>query len=213
MSNNAIEPPYWTPLALGRLTLQVASDYLMSAANRIRICTVPAVAQRFADQFDAMLPTPQLVDIIHGRADVKLHMHGLSPNPHETRGAERLCTLSNYLINADIAKATGLAVEDLIHFTGLVTGHKKDIVIGKKLGINPKAVVIYGGWGERGVVQPYFAGHGDFYYDYSHGIRLVQKTCMLDGKPARLDEVLQGPDAHLVSSEGPLSPQDIRYHL
>src|SRR5439155_18545018 len=61
----------------------------------------------------------------------------------------------------------------------LVGGHKKDVVISNRLKEKPNRVAIYGWHKLDGKpIQPLYVGHGDFYADYSHGIRLVKQECV-----------------------------------
>lgn len=62
-----------------------------------------------------------------------------------------------------------------------------------------------GGWPNRQPVQPKSNVHGDFYVDYSHGIRIVGPVCMLNGQAIPTPELYQHPTySRLVSNEGPL---------
>jgi hypothetical protein len=52
--------------------------------------------------------------------------------------------------------------------------------------------------------------HGDFYVDYSHGVRLIGATALVDGEERRVDEILKDPVlAWTLSDSGPL--KTIRY--
>jgi hypothetical protein len=85
-------------------------------------------------------------------------------------------------------------------------GHKKDVVLTKQLAAKPKSVAIFGWHQANGKpIQPVYLGHENTYADYSHGIRMVSRECLLDDQPDDLGRVLM--DANLcgvVSSEGPL---------
>jgi hypothetical protein len=65
----------------------------------------------------------------------------------------------------------------------LVVGHKKDLVLTRKMQGRPDRVAIYG-WhrlsGEP--IQPVSTVHVDWYADYSHGVRLVWGTVLIDGE-------------------------------
>ena len=57
-------------------------------------------------------------------------------------------------------------------------------------------------------IQPLYVGHGDFYVDYSHGIRLVKRRITIDGKPFDMADVLTNPQqCDLISDEGPIDAQ------
>jgi hypothetical protein len=86
----------------------------------------------------------------------------------------------------------------------MVGGIKKDVVVSPLIAAWPGRVVIYGWHQLNGIpIQPLSKVHGDFYADYSHGIRLVQRAMLVDGNPADLPAVLADPAlAPLVSDEG-----------
>jgi hypothetical protein len=88
----------------------------------------------------------------------------------------------------------------------LTAGHKKDLVLTRRLWDLPGRVAIYG-W-HRGAgtpIQPLSTVHGERYADYSHGVRLVSETLFVDGQPRSLSQVLAEPAlAALLSDEGPL---------
>jgi hypothetical protein len=86
----------------------------------------------------------------------------------------------------------------------LVGGIKKDVVITPLLASNPGKVAIYGWHQLNGVpIQPLYLGHGDFYVDYSHGIRLVRQDMLVDGAATTVADVLAHAQWHvLLSDEG-----------
>ena len=88
----------------------------------------------------------------------------------------------------------------------LVAGDQKDIVVSNKLKGNPHKVAIYGWHKLDGkAIQPLYTGHGDFYADYSHGVRLIGDMCVVDGKIDSLSRVMKDSElSPLVSDEGPI---------
>ena len=88
----------------------------------------------------------------------------------------------------------------------LVAGHKKDIVTTNRLKEKPNRVAIYGWHKLDGKpIQPLTIVHGDTYVDYSHGVRLVAREVLLDGRAAQIEDVLRDPAlAPLLSAEGPI---------
>jgi hypothetical protein len=89
---------------------------------------------------------------------------------------------------------------------GLIAGHKKDVVVTNRLVARPGRVAIYG-WHQRDgrPIQPLSLVHEASYADYSHGIRFVQPTMVVDGQERLLDDVARDPEScALVSNEGPL---------
>ncbi len=54
-------------------------------------------------------------------------------------------------------------------------------------------------------IQPLTIVHVDWYVDYSHGVRLMKRAVMVDGKVQDVRQVLQSPSlSPLLSDEGPL---------
>lgn len=89
----------------------------------------------------------------------------------------------------------------------LIAGHKKDVVANKRLVQRPDRVAIYGWHRPDGrPIQPVSLVHEASYADYSHGIRWVSSTMVVDGVERPIADVARDPDlAELVSDEGPLA--------
>lgn len=196
--------------------VMVASDYLAvgSPEDHVRIPLTPIPAQRVADLFGFFLPTPKIATEIWRQAKQRLTPTPMVPN----QGAN----LAQYAAhNAAIDEQTRGQPLDL-----LSNGQKKDVVIGKL--VKPGKVIIFGWfWPDDPTVhgpfmtdnlrasnpiQPYSDAHGDFYVDYSHGIRLVSGDVITDRGPMRYDAALADPTyGPILSSEGPLGPTSSRY--
>ncbi len=88
--------------------------------------------------------------------------------------------------------------------TRLTAGHKKDLVIARRLAAQPGRVAIYGWHRPDGrPIQPLSTLHGADYADYSHGLRLVSVTVRIDGVLRSIYDVLEDPElAGLLSDEG-----------
>jgi hypothetical protein len=86
----------------------------------------------------------------------------------------------------------------------LVSGHKKDVVMTNLLASNPGRIAIYGWHRLNGqAIQPLSTVHGVCYADYSHGIRLVSETALVDGEKRSLYDLLNDPQfAKAISYEG-----------
>ncbi len=68
----------------------------------------------------------------------------------------------------------------------LIAGIKKDVVWANAQRRKLDGVAIYGWHYKSGrPIQNVYAGHIDWYVDYSHGIRLMSKTARLDGVDVR----------------------------
>lgn len=167
-----------------------------------RVPLTPKAAQWVADRLDASLPTRKMVNDIERHATL-IPFTAFSPRAGESRNSERLWNESNAAIRRRFTVTPG----------SLVAGHKKDVIIGAVKARNPEKVVIYGARYENGSrVQPTSDLHGDFYVDYSHGIRLVRNTVTVNGVDMPLRQVLQSRAyASLLSDEGPVPTAGLRY--
>ncbi len=145
-----------------------------------------------------ILPTRKIVDVIFKQSDVHLRPEPMSPGP-------QMSSTAYYMKhNQEIMQqrlSLGCSLE------ALVSGDKKDVVLTNRLAQSPGKIAIYG-WHRRSgaPIQPLSTVHEANYADYSHGIRLVSDTVIIDNEPRRIYEVLQDPQlAGLLSDEGTLS--------
>jgi hypothetical protein len=95
---------------------------------------------------------------------------------------------------------------------GLVSGHKKDVVLASRMKNAPGRVAIYG-WHRRSgdPIQPVSTVHGATYSDYSHGIRLVARTAFVNGRAVDLQDLLASARyGRILNPDGPLAPEVIR---
>jgi hypothetical protein len=179
------------------VTLWVMPDYLAVGDDRdaVRMPMSPITAQQIADRFGLLLPTAKIVDRIYRAAAVKLGPRPFPPSAWMVRTEEFVH--HDRVIDAQLDYHTP---------PGLVAGHKKDIVLSNKLEARPHRVAIYGWHRLDGrPIQPLSTAHGDWYCDYSHGVRLIAPTMLIDGKEHRVADVLRDPElAPLLSDEGPL---------
>jgi hypothetical protein len=89
----------------------------------------------------------------------------------------------------------------------LVAGVKKDVVVSNRLAERPGRVAIYGWHKPDGKpIQPLSTVHRDSYVDYSHGVRLMRRVVVVDGRARDVRQVLYAADLHpLLSDEGPVT--------
>lgn len=181
-----------------RVTLWVLPDYLAIGSNEdfLRVPMSPITAQRVADRFGFFLPTVRIVDIIYQQAPLRL-----TPKPFKP-GRSMVTVPEYYRHQATIQAQIGRRPP-----RGLLAGHKKDIVVSNKLLAQPKRVAIYGWHQLNGrAIQPLSTVHGNWYADYSHGVRLVGALVQIDQQTMRLADVLKSPElAPLLSHEGVIS--------
>lgn len=180
----------------------VTPDYLAVGGNDdyVRLPLTPSTAQSIADRLGCTLPTPKMVDAIYAAAEVKLAPSPITPSPAMT-------TVPLFVQHNDTVRAQR-SVHLNLHPPGtLVAGHKKDVVLTTRLSGTTNKVAIYGWHQTNGTpIQPLYLGHTATWVDYSHGIRLIQQSMLLNGETTTVDRVLSDPKlAHLLSDEGAIT--------
>ena len=186
---------------------EVMPDYL-AVGDETDFCRIPMnphTAQRLATLFGGSLITSKLSDHIYNKARVKLLPFPYKPigNANETVGK---FADHNAQIEKQKAEAGGRNGQ-------LLSGIKKDVILSSRLAERTDRVIIYGWHKSDGTpIQPVYSGHVDWYVDYSHGIRLINKQVFIDGKPFLLSEVLKDPVLYkLLSNED--SPMEQTIYL
>jgi len=176
-------------------TIWVTPDYLAIGSDD-DFLYVPLTyysATIIADRFGSVLPTARMVDAIYEQA-----AHHLTPAP--LPAGPLMCSnlyLEKHQQRID-EQRSGLPLGELI------SGHKKDLVLTNRLRQVTGRVAIYGWHRAPGApIQPLSTVHGAQYVDYSHGVRLVSTTVVVDGRPRSIYDALQ--DSHVapvLSREG-----------
>lgn len=169
-----------------RITLFVLPDYLMlgNNTNFIRCPLMPQTAQTLADELNCVMSTPELCDLIYAHAKIKLE-----PMPL-TKDRDSLITFAQH---------NQIIEEQRAGRKGLIAGIKKDVVQTRKVleDKRPNRVAIYGWHRLNGVpIQPVYTGHVNFYVDYSHGIRLIYKYLIVNGKLEPCEKHLDLPHVY-----------------
>ena len=182
------------------VTYFVIPDYLAVGSNSdyFLIPITPILAQKIANALHFTLPTKQMVDQIWSHASVKL-----SPSP--INASPQMTTIPVMWQHNTMVKTQRAETLDDKPLGSLVSGNKKDVIISNKIyGNSTKRVVIYGWHYQNGKpIQPVYSGHADIYADYSHGIRLVRDSVLINNKIQRITEVLQDASkAFLFSDDG-----------
>ena len=183
-----------------KVEMWVLPDYLAVGNDQdfVRMPMGPLAAQRVADSLYCSLPTTFLSDRIDEVSEGRIEIFPF--RPVGDRNMKPLCFEdSNNAINA-LMRSKGLK------FGQFVSGLKKDVVLTTRLENEPdyyRHVAIYGWFHPDGhPQQPLFIRHGNFYSDYSHGIRLIYRTIKIDGKEYDLRAILEDPFLfRLVSKE------------
>ena len=176
-------------------TIWVTPDYLAIGSDD-DFLYVPLTyysATIVADRFGSVLPTATMVDAIYEQA-----AHHLKPVPLPAGPLMR----SNLYLSKHQQRIeeerSGLPLGELI------SGHKKDLVLTNRLRQVPGRVAIYG-WhrAPHDPIQPLSTVHAAQYVDYSHGVRLVSTTVVVDGRPRSIYDALQDAQvASVLSREG-----------
>jgi hypothetical protein len=176
----------------------VGLDYLAigSDTDFVRMPLQPRTAQKVLDKWGCMFPSTKVVDETHKQAQV-----AIEPISQEAWYPGK--TDHNMMTNAFYLEQNRRIEEELKKHGDttrlLKTGLKKDLVISIKLNANPEAgqlgrdaVIIYGWHQLNGtIIQPESDWHENTYVDYSHGIRCLLPDMLVDGKPAKVADVLK----------------------
>ncbi|SHO64263.1 hypothetical protein [Algoriphagus zhangzhouensis] len=167
---------------------EVMPDYLAIGSDEdyCRIPMNPHTAQRLANLFGASLITSKISDHIYENAEVKLDPFFYKPVERENESIAKFI-----LHNEQIEKQKSKANE---RNGQLIAGIKKDVILSYHLADLPDRVVIYG-WHklDGNPIQPVYKGHVDWYVDYSHGIRLMNKEVILDSEVVSVSKILSDP--------------------
>ena len=177
----------------------VLPDYLAvgSSDNFVIMPMSPQAAQQIADATDMMLPTPMLVDAIWAQSDARL-----DPKPIPPSGA--MTTLPVFVEHDQILRAQRASAA--VPPGAWLAGHKKDVVLTTALNGPSARVAIYG-WhrSDGSPIQPIYVGHTDRWVDYSHGVRLVSRSILVNGSVQSLPDVLKHETrSQWFLDEGPL---------
>ena len=172
------------------LAIGTDKDFLRIPMN---LYTAAAVASRLG----FVLPTRKIVDAIYAQA-----AYHFAPEPM-TAGPQMRSTQYYVTHNQKVeVQSRALGVTQ----GALVSGDKKDVVVSNRLERNPGKIAIYGWHRLNGeAIQPLSTIHGACYADYSHGIRLLSETMLVDGEARSIYDVLEDPAlAQVLSDEGPI---------
>ncbi|MBM3907242.1 MAG: hypothetical protein FJ363_04080 [Gemmatimonadetes bacterium] len=181
--------------AIHTVQYAVMPDYLAigSDSDFVRMPMTPYTAQAFCDFYGFVLPTRKMSDDIWTAARVRGEPRPLTRDRDST-----LTFLEHHrIIEAQLA---GTRRGDV------VAGIKKDVVVSNALRVRAERVAIYGWHYLNGQpIQPVYAGHVDWYIDYSHGIRPVRRLMRVDGAPMTFEAILADSTKRaLLSDEGTL---------
>ena len=178
-------------------TVWVMPDYLAvgSDADFVRVPLDFYTATALAEEFGLVLPTRKIVNAVYRQATVRLSPIPMEPGPR-MRSPAYVLAHNRQIELARNGRRVGT----------LTAGHKKDLVLTRRLTRRPPRVAIYG-WHRRegDPIQPLSTVHGAAYTDYSHGVRLVASSILVESDLHDMFAVLADRRlASLVSDEGPI---------
>jgi hypothetical protein len=180
-------------------TIFAMPEYLAIGTDKdfLRIPMNLYTAAAVASKMGFVLPTRKIVDAIYAQAAFHFAPQPMTAGP-QMRSTQYYVTHNEKV--EEQSRALGV-VEG-----SLVSGDKKDVVVSNRLERNPGKIAIYGWHKLDGLaIQPLSTVHGACYADYSHGIRLVSQTMLVDGETKSVDEVLDDPTlSQTISDEGPI---------
>ncbi len=189
----------------------VLPDYLTigSDDDYCRMPMGPESAQLLADRFGMSLPTPKLVDLIWQKAEMKLDPIFYAPVGSNNEKVAQFVRHNHDIDSARVAGGYDLGM--------LASGLKKDVVISNRITdpTRPGHVVIYGWHYLTGIaIQPVTNIHIGSYVDYSHGIRLLSGTLLIDiGENTVKNTATNSQNYTIISNEsGPMSQAAYNYN-
>jgi hypothetical protein len=183
------------------VTYYVIPDYLAIGCDTdyFLMPMSPMLATKIGTLAGTTLPTRKMVGDIWSASTVKLAPQPLTAGPlmttvpffahHDSIVGQQRATFANPL-------------------GSLTSGDKKDVIISNTIYSTANRVIIFGWYYQGGTyIQPMTNVHADTYMDYSHGIRLVQNACMLNGTtPTTIQAVLQSSTLNpILSDEGAMA--------
>ena len=181
----------------------VLPDYLALGSNMdYFLCPMtPLLGQKIASELGCFLPTRKMVNQIWKVAVLQLEPEPIPPSA-------KMVTVPVFEKHNNLVWKQRRTFLNSKPLGSLVSGHKKDVIISNGISKNRNQgkVVIYGWHYTTGEpIQPLYAGHADYYADYSHGIRLIQQIVYVNEEPMLASDLLRSEKLHvLLSDEGPI---------
>jgi hypothetical protein len=162
-----------------KVELSVTEDYLrLGDQGQSMVVPLTAYAAQFlASRWGFLLPTTKIVDEVWKQSGIRL-----TPSPTDWyKYNGEMQKASNYLIY-ETRIDDQIKDAELNGFSGLISGHRKDVVVTNRLDSRPLQVAIYGWHRTNGApIQSMSLVHDYQYEDYSHGIRMVsQEAWVID---------------------------------
>ncbi len=176
-------------------TVWVMPDYLAIGSDEdfLRMPLTYPSATAAVDRLGFVLPTCKIVNAVFEQARHHLPPEPLPPGP-------KMRSVEYYMKHRELIERDRLGLP----LGELIAGHKKDVVLTRRLASKPNRIAIYGWHRPSGkAIQPLSTVHAARYADYSHGIRPVWATVEVGGEERSIYDVLADPAlAPLLSDEG-----------
>ncbi|MCP4201713.1 MAG: hypothetical protein GY769_07240 [bacterium] len=176
-------------------TIWVMPDYLAVGSDEdfVRVPLDFHSAKTIARRFGFVLPTCKIVNHLFGNSELRLSPQPMQAGP-QMRSTAYYLAHSRLIDEQRAGYPLGL----------LLAGHKKDLVLTRRLARTPSRVAIYGWHRPNGrPIQPLSTIHSADYADYSHGVRLVSATALIGDELRSVYEASEDPSlAGLLSNEG-----------
>lgn len=195
-----MEPVEITGMARGRehrVTFWVTPDYLAVGSDEdfLFIPLSGQTGQRIADLVGCSLPTRRMVDAVWASARFRLTPIRIQPD-------DSMRTVRYFERHNDLLRGQRHVYR--VPPGAFVAGHKVDVVISPILAEKPGNVALYGWHALDGrPVQPLYTDREDGQVVFSHGIRLVDRSILVNGVGMEVAQVLSDPElAGLLSDEG-----------
>jgi hypothetical protein len=180
-------------------TIFVMPDYLAIGSNSdfVRIPMSLHTASAVASRFGFVLPTKKMVDAIYEQSVCHFRPEPMTPGP-------RMCSTTYYIQHNQTIRAQRLTLGSPLG--ELASGHKKDVVLTRRLSGQKGKIAIYGWHRAAGSpIQPLSTVHGASYADYSHGIRLVSDIALIEDEPHSIFTILKDSElSKVLNDEGPI---------
>ncbi|MEM9691812.1 MAG: N-acetylmuramoyl-L-alanine amidase [Myxococcota bacterium] len=189
----------WVPLRMagGRLTLYVFNDALLWE-DGVRYAVSTQLQQWIADELEAMLPTPEIVDAIWLAADAQM-----APKTQSISKGVSANRNHSARIDADLDAREGLCASSLVagwkdwcldlrcFDKGRAVnygwhGPRPEAAMWRGIKLHAPATAI-----AHRVIQPVADGHNIYHSDYSQLCRLVRRKAVLDGEEVDLADVVR----------------------
>jgi hypothetical protein len=216
-------------------SIEVLADYLAVGSDDdfVHVPLDPVSAQLVADTFGAILPTARICHAIYRHAPETNRLTAIERDYWQKDSLRKSAkpgraqtSTAAYLEHSEAIQAR---MKDAgLKLGALVAGHKKDVVISRRLLTDVNKIAFHGFYDSKGYPhEPCYENpehapkptcdkdtatlaHSRRFSDYSQGVRLVNSWMIVNGEKKRVADVLADKNLSLlISNEGPIAPPRI----